>query len=74
MRQVVRCTPGLPSTGMNNTQIANPVVTLGPEIDSIIYTVTVSTPEGCSAKDNMKSDCLQINARYIHTNCVHAKQ
>ncbi|HNP24839.1 MAG TPA: PKD domain-containing protein [Panacibacter sp.] len=43
-----------PSTGMNNTQIANPVVTLGPEIDSIIYTVTVSTPEGCSAKDNMK--------------------
>jgi hypothetical protein len=41
-----------PTTGMNDPNIFNPVVTLGPTVDSILYTVTVS--EGfCSATDNI---------------------
>lgn len=43
-----------PATGMNNPNIANPVVTLGEQYDSIIYRVMVSTPEGCSATDDIK--------------------
>ena len=43
-----------PSTGMNNPFIANPVVLLGFNIDSIKYSVKVSSPEGCSASDDIK--------------------
>jgi gliding motility-associated-like protein len=43
-----------PSTGMDNPNIANPIVTLGPEIDSIRYKVKVSTIEGCYAYDDLK--------------------
>lgn len=43
-----------PSTGMDNPGIANPVVTLGEQYDSISYRVLVSTPEGCSATDDIK--------------------
>lgn len=43
-----------PSTGMSNPQIPNPVVTLGAEYDSVVYTVFVSTAEGCAATDKMK--------------------
>lgn len=43
-----------PGTGMNNPNIPNPIVTLGPEYDSITYRVLVSTPEGCSATDDIK--------------------
>jgi gliding motility-associated-like protein len=43
-----------PSTGMNDPNIANPVVTLGMQYDSITYRVLVSTPEGCSATDDIK--------------------
>ncbi|CAN5468026.1 hypothetical protein BH10BAC2_BH10BAC2_23630 [soil metagenome] len=43
-----------PSTGMDNPNIANPIVTLGEQYDSITYKVLVSTPEGCSATDDIK--------------------
>ena len=43
-----------PSFGMNNPFIANPIVTLGPSIDTITYTVRVTTPEGCFADDNIR--------------------
>lgn len=43
-----------PSTGMDNPNIANPVVTLDEQYDSITYRVLVSTPEGCSATDDIK--------------------
>lgn len=43
-----------PTTGMNDPNISNPVVLLGPQYDSIIYMVKVSTSEGCSAYDEMK--------------------
>lgn len=42
-----------PATGMDNPNIANPVVVLGPQYDSVRYTLNVSTPEGCSATDQM---------------------
>lgn len=43
-----------PATGMNNPNIANPVVTLDAHYDSITYKVKVSTPEGCYAYDDIK--------------------
>ena len=43
-----------PSTGMNNPNIADPIVTLSAAYDSIIYTVHVSTAEGCYAEDDIK--------------------
>jgi gliding motility-associated-like protein len=42
-----------PSTGINNTNISNPVVVLGPSVDSITYRVKVSVPEGCFAYDDV---------------------
>ena len=42
-----------PSTGLNATNIRNPIATLGNGIDSIRYTIKVSTPEGCNAEDNI---------------------
>lgn len=43
-----------PATGMDNPNIANPLVLLGPQYDSVTYQVKVSTAEGCSAYDNIK--------------------
>lgn len=43
-----------PSTGLNDATIANPLVTLGAELDSIKYRVLVTTGEGCSATDEIK--------------------
>ena len=42
-----------PAFGINNPLIANPVIMLGKEVGSIRYVVTVSVPEGCSAKDDI---------------------
>ena len=39
---------------MNNPNIADPIVTLSAAYDSIIYTVHVSTAEGCYAEDDIK--------------------
>ena len=41
-----------PATGLSATDIPNPVVSLGNGIDSVNYTVTVST-SGCSATDQV---------------------
>lgn len=43
-----------PFTGMNNSAIANPVVTLGTEFSSVIYKVKVSDTDGCFAEDEVK--------------------
>ena len=43
-----------PITGMNNPNINNPVVVLGLSVDSILYKVRVSTPEGCFADDDVR--------------------
>ena len=43
-----------PTTGMNDGNIANPLVTLGATIDTITYRVRVSTPEGCFADDDIR--------------------
>lgn len=43
-----------PSAGINNTFIANPIVTLSALYDQVNYTVRVSTPEGCFADDGLK--------------------
>ena len=42
-----------PAFGINNPLIANPVVTLGTEVGSIRYVVTVSVPGGCFATDDI---------------------
>jgi gliding motility-associated-like protein len=43
-----------PSTGLSDATIANPVVTLGTDVDSFTYRVRVTTGEGCSATDDIK--------------------
>jgi gliding motility-associated-like protein len=43
-----------PSTGMNNTFIANPVVLLGAFYDSVLYKVRVGVAEGCYQEDEVK--------------------
>jgi len=43
-----------PTTGMDNPNIANPILTLGTQYDTVFYHVQVSTPEGCSAGDDIK--------------------
>ena len=40
-----------PSTGLNNDTIANPTATV---INDVTYTVTVTTPNGCTATDDVK--------------------
>lgn len=50
-----------PNTGMTDPNIPNPVVTLGPQYDSITYRVLVSTPEGCSATDDIKVVVFKSN-------------
>ncbi|HRI22159.1 MAG TPA: gliding motility-associated C-terminal domain-containing protein, partial [Panacibacter sp.] len=43
-----------PATGMDNFNINNPVLLLGAQYDTITYHLKVSTPEGCSAADDIK--------------------
>lgn len=43
-----------PATGMDNPDIANPVVTLSAAYDSVVYKVRVGTDGGCFAEDEMK--------------------
>ena len=42
-----------PATGMDNPNIANPIIILGSQYDSVTYRLVVSTPEGCSGTDYM---------------------
>ena len=42
-----------PAFGMTNPLIANPIVTLGTEVGSIRYVVSVGVPEGCFATDDI---------------------
>jgi len=42
-----------PGIGMSSTTINNPIVTLGPSVDSITYRVKVGVPEGCFADDDI---------------------
>ena len=42
-----------PTIGMNNPQIANPIVTLPSTIDSVRYIVKAETPEGCVGYDDI---------------------
>ncbi|MBG9377457.1 gliding motility-associated C-terminal domain-containing protein [Panacibacter sp. DH6] len=50
-----------PPTGMSDPNIPNPVVTLATPFDSIVYRVRVSTPEGCSATDDIKVTVFRSN-------------
>jgi len=43
-----------PATGMDNPNIANPIVVLGAQYDSMTYKVKVGTSEGCYAYDDIK--------------------
>ncbi|MEP7318976.1 MAG: PKD domain-containing protein, partial [Panacibacter sp.] len=43
-----------PSTGMDNPNIANPIVILSSEFDSITYKVKVSNIAGCAQYDDLK--------------------
>lgn len=43
-----------PSTGLNFTTVADPVATLGPEIDYITYVVRATNPIGCYAEDDIR--------------------
>jgi gliding motility-associated-like protein len=40
-----------PATGLSNSHIYNPIVKLPAGTDSVVYTLTASTPEGCAATD-----------------------
>ena len=42
-----------PATWLSNTYIHNPKALIGSAIDSIHYTVTATTPEGCSGSDGI---------------------
>lgn len=42
-----------PSIGVSNTNIANPIIKLGEDVDSITYVVQVTDSAGCFAKDEM---------------------
>jgi len=44
----------IPSFNLSDPHIANPVVTFLEAPDTLLYSVKVSTPEGCSATDSIK--------------------
>ena len=48
-----------PSTGLNNDTIANPTATV---TSNVTYTVTVTTPDGCTASDEMKVNVNPLTA------------
>jgi hypothetical protein len=43
-----------PATGLNNPNVANPVVILGAQYDSVTYHVVVKNMEGCTAGAEVK--------------------
>lgn len=43
-----------PAFNLNNPSIANPLLTLSNEFDTITYSVKVTTASGCSASDSLK--------------------
>jgi photosystem II stability/assembly factor-like uncharacterized protein len=51
-----------PATGLNNTSIPNPIATV---TENITYTVTVTTPNGCSASDNVTLSLIPLNTPEI---------
>lgn len=52
-----------PSTGLNFTNIANPVATLGPStISPLTYTVKVATADGCFATDEISVKIFKTEA------------
>ncbi len=42
-----------PSLGVSNTQISNPVITLGTDVDSVTYRLRVSDAGGCFGEDDV---------------------
>lgn len=42
-----------PNFGLSNSQISNPIVTLGPGIETFKYVLRVSEPEGCFGTDDI---------------------
>ena len=52
----------LPVTGLNNSNIANPVATVA---SNQTYTVTVTTPNGCVATDDVNVTIIPMNAPEI---------
>lgn len=42
-----------PGFGLSNTQVANPIVNLGPGIETFRYVMRVSEPEGCFGTDDI---------------------
>jgi len=53
-----------PSTGLSNPQVSNPTSVLQ---DDITYTVTVTTSQGCEAKDSVKITVFKGSAVYVPT-------
>ena len=53
-----------PSTGLSNPQVSNPTSVLQ---DDITYVVTVTTPQGCEAKDSVKVTVFKGSAVYVPT-------
>lgn len=51
----------LPVNGLNNATIANPKT----GASGIVYTLTVTTPNGCKASDQVKVDIVNMNAPEI---------
>ncbi|MBV5343799.1 hypothetical protein JZU68_09450, partial [bacterium] len=48
-----------PATGLNNDSIVNPTATV---TSDITYTVTVTTPNGCTATDDIKVTVNSLTA------------
>lgn len=48
-----------PSLGLNNPNIYNPIGVYNASIDSVTYLVTVTTPENCVSRDNIKVRILK---------------
>ena len=53
-----------PSTGLSNPQVSNPTSVLQ---DDITYVVTVTTSQGCEAKDSVKITVFKGSAVYVPT-------
>lgn len=53
-----------PATGLNNAQISNPTAILQ---NDITYIVTVTTPQGCQAKDSLNVIVFKGSAVYVPT-------
>ena len=51
-----------PATGLSNTAIANPIGLLQ---DDIVYTLTVTTPEGCTDTDDIRITVFKESRVYV---------